>query len=241
MAARRRSHRRATSTANPTGSRAGMPTSNHHQCQASPLIPPPVDADPDGVFCPGTCRPESAEARFAGSVLNVFFVLFQEIWPPVNFWVTTSLLTVLSPTGAPSLPVAPRSLSHAAQMAPRTTNAPWSEVQKITGWSLAENGLTRLAALRPPSASLAIGKPRSLPPGPPSASYFVRMSVSTALAPVAGLKKSLPPAKFCASPSVPTGYWSPCLAPSGPDALPAARQAILMAAVGSMGTCRPVS
>ena len=67
------------------------------------------------------------------------------------------------------------------------------------------------------------------------------MSASTALAPVTGLKKILPPAKFWASPPLPTGYWSPCLAPSGPAAPPAARQAMLTSAVGSTGTCRSVS
>src|SRR6202012_555328 len=125
-------------------------------------------------------------------------------------------------------------------MAPRTKNAPWSAVQKMAGLSAAENGLILLAVFRPPSASLAIGKPRS-PPGPPSDSYLVRMSVSMALAPVAGLKKILPPAKFWASPSLPAGYWSPCLAPSAPDGPPAARQAMLISAVGSTGTCRLAS
>ena len=101
-------------------------------------------------------------------------------------------------------------------MAPRTTNAPWSGVQKITGLSAAENVAIRLAGPIPPSDSLAIGKPRSLPTGPPSDSYFARMSLSTAFAPVAGLKNTLPPAKSWAIPSPPMGYWPPCLAPSGP-------------------------
>src|SRR6185312_16267747 len=185
--------------------RPAPPASNHHQWAGSQPVPPPGDAEPAGIFWPGTCRPDNAVARFAGSVVKVFFALFQAISPPVNFWVTTSLVTVWSPSGAPSLPVAPSNLSHAALMAPRTTNAPWSGVQKITGLSLAANALTRLGDLSPPSVSLAIGKPRS-PPGPPSPSYLVRMSVSTALAPVAGLKKILPPAKFWARPPSPTGY-----------------------------------
>src|ERR1700758_2515199 len=81
----------------------------------------------------------------------------------------------------------PRSLSQAAFMAPRTTKAPWSGVQKITGWSAPENVAIRLEGPIPPSDSLAVGKPRSLPTGPPSDSYLARTSLSTALAPVAGL------------------------------------------------------
>ena len=114
-------------------------------------------------------------------------------------------------------------------------------VQKITGLSAAENAQIRLEDPTPPSDSLATGKPRSLPTGPPSDSYLARMSLSTAFAPVAGLKKTFPPAKFWAIPSPPIGYWPPCLAPSGPLRPPAARQAMLMAAVGSIGTCRPFS
>ena len=124
-------------------------------------------------------------------------------------------------------------------MAPRTTNAPWSGVQKITGLSAAEKAQIRLEDPAPPSDSLATGKPRSLPTGPPSDSYLARMSLSTALAPVAGLKKTFPPAKFWAIPSPPIGYWPPCRAPSGPWGPPAARQAELMAAVGSIATCSP--
>ena len=99
----------------------------------------------------------------------------------------------------------------------------------------------RLEGPIPPSDSLAMGKPRSLPTGPPSDSYLARMSLSTAFAPVAGLKNTLPPAKSWTIPSPPMGYWPPCLAPSGPLAPPAARQAMLMAAVGSIATCKPFS
>jgi len=125
-------------------------------------------------------------------------------------------------------------------MAPRTTNAPCSDVQKITGLSAAANAEILLEGM-PPSDSLAIGKPRSLETGPPSDSYLARMSLSRAFAPVAWLKNTLPPAKFWAIPSPPMGYCPPCLAPIGPEAPPAARQAMLMAAVGSVATCRPLS
>jgi hypothetical protein len=70
-------------------------------------------------------------------------------------------------------------------MAPPTTNAPWLWVQKITGLSAAENVLIRLVGI-PPSASLVVGNPRPLPTGPPSDSYFARIALSTAFAPVAG-------------------------------------------------------
>ncbi|CKN62014.1 Uncharacterised protein [Mycobacterium tuberculosis] len=173
--------------------------------------------------------------------MNVFFARFHEIMPPVNFCETTSPSTVWSPTGAPSLPLGPRSLSHAATMAPRTTNAPWSGVQKITGLSAAENLTIRLEGPKPPSVSLAMGKPKSLLTGPPSDSYFARISPSTAFAPVAGLKKTLPPTKSWAIPSPPIGYCPPFLAPSGPAAPPAARQAMLIAAEGSIATCKPFS
>ena len=65
-----------------------------------------------------------AEARFAGSVLNVCLDRFQETTPPLNRCVITSPFSVWSAIGAPSEPVAPPSLSHAAFIAPRTMTAP---------------------------------------------------------------------------------------------------------------------
>ena len=71
-------------------------------------------------------------------------------------------------------------------MAPRTITAPKSGVQKMTGLSSAANGTTALCGASPPSASLAVGKPRS-PVGPPTLSYLARIWPVTTLAPVAGL------------------------------------------------------
>src|SRR5579884_3066584 len=215
-----------------------MATNSHHQCHVRAA--PAGAAGRLGCFWPGSCSPDSLDAKLGGSVVKTFLARFQESLPPVNFCETTSPSTAWSPTGAPSVPFAPPSLSHAAFMTPRTTNAPWAGVQKITGLSAAENVLMRLVGLMPPSVSLAVGSPRSLP-APPSDSYLARMSLSTALAPVAGLKKTFPPTNFCAIALLPTGYCPPCLAPSGPAAPPAERQAVLIAAVGSMGTWRPVS
>nr|CRL82857.1 hypothetical protein CPGR_06084 [Mycolicibacter nonchromogenicus] len=120
-------------------------------------------------------------------MLNVLFAWFQAINPPVNFCDTTSPSTVASPTGAPSFPAAASSLSHAAFTAPRTTKAPLSGLKKITGSSSAANELNLLPGIAP-SAVPVIGKPRSLPAGPPSDSYLARTSPRTALAPVTGLK-----------------------------------------------------
>ncbi len=123
-------------------------------------------------------------------------------------------------------------------MAPRTTNAPCSDDQKITGLSAPENVEMRLDGM-PPSDSLVVGKPRSLPAGPPSDSYLARMLVSTAFAPVAGLKYTFPLAKSWTIPSPPIGYCAPFLTPNCPLGPPAARQAMLMAAAGSIATCKP--
>ncbi len=60
-------------------------------------------------------------------------------------------------------------------MAPRTTYGPCSGVQKMTGLSVAEKVITRLSGPARPGTSLMAGKPRSLPAGPPSISYFSRM------------------------------------------------------------------
>ncbi len=86
-------------------------------------------------------------------------------------------------------------------MAPRTTNAPWSGVQKMTGLSLAEKVLTRLSGPAKPGTSLMVGNPRSLPAGPPKDSYLSRIGPKIARAPVAGVKNILPLAKSCANPS----------------------------------------
>src|SRR6185312_5164746 len=212
---------------------------NHHECQPNFLAACDGVAELLGWFWPDTCRPDSNGARLDGSVLNVFLARFQETLPPVNCCEITSPSTAWSPTGGPSLPAGPRSLSHAAFIAPRTTNAPWSAVRKITGLSAAEKVQSRLEGPIPPSVSLVMGNPRSLPTGPPSDSYLARMSLSRAFAPVAGVKNTLPPAKFWTIPSPPMGFCPPCLAPSGPLGPPAARQAMLMAAVGSIATCKP--
>ncbi len=66
-------------------------------------------------------------------------------------------------------------MSQAELMAPRTTWAPCSGVQKITGLSLAEKVTTRLSGPARPGTSLMAGKPRSLPAGPPSDSYLSRI------------------------------------------------------------------
>jgi hypothetical protein len=60
----------------------------------------------------------------AGSELNLFVCLSQEISPPVKRWEMTFPSSVWSATGGPSEPTAPPSLSHAAFIAPRTMNAP---------------------------------------------------------------------------------------------------------------------
>jgi hypothetical protein len=48
-----------------------------------------------------------------------------------------------------------------------------------------------------------VGKPRSLSAGPPSDWYLSRIAPIMMWAPVAGVKKAFPPAKFCPNP-VPT-------------------------------------
>ena len=161
-----------------------MITSSHHQCQVRAL-PDLPEAVPGPCGPPaGTSTPDSDDARSAGLVLKAPDALSQEISPLANFWVTVSPSTDCSPVGTPSLPVAPPSLSQAALIAPRTTTAPVSGVQKITGLSGALNVLTRLFGA-PPSASAAFGKPRS-PVGPPADSYLDKMAPVTAWAPVAG-------------------------------------------------------
>src|SRR5947209_19338375 len=171
-----------------------MAPSGHHCCQANFLAWGGI-ATVLGWFCPDTCSPDSKGARCDGSVVNAFFARFHEVLPPVNCCETTSPSTAWSPTGAPSLPLGPRSLSQAAFMAPRTTNAPWPGVQKITGLSAAEKEAIRLEGAMPPSDSLATGNPRSLLAGPPSDSYLARMGPSRTLALVPELKNHLPPAK----------------------------------------------
>ncbi|SHX17317.1 Uncharacterised protein [Mycobacteroides abscessus subsp. abscessus] len=81
--------------------------------------------------------------------------------------------------------MAPPSLSHAAFIAPRTTNAPCSGVQKIAGLSAAAKVAIRLVGEMPPSVSLLAGNPRS-PCGPPAARYLASTSPVIACAPVAG-------------------------------------------------------
>ena len=81
-------------------------------------------------------------------------------------------------------------------MAPRTTRAPVAGVQKITGLSPALNVLFRLSGPMRPGPSSMVGQPRSPSAGPPSDSYFSRITPCMTCAPVAGVKKILPPAKF---------------------------------------------
>ena len=57
-------------------------------------------------------------------MLKVFLTRSHEITPPLKRWVMTSPLSVWSAIGAPSVPVAPPSFSHAAFIAPRTMTAP---------------------------------------------------------------------------------------------------------------------
>lgn len=86
-------------------------------------------------------------------------------------------------------------------MGPRTTHAPESGVQKMTGLSPALNVVLRLSGLILPAPSSIVGKPRSLSAGPPSARYLSRMAPNMAFAPVAGEKKIAPPAKFWPKPA----------------------------------------
>ena len=133
-------------------------------------------------------------------MVKALVLRFHEISPPVNFWVTTSPLVVSSSLGTPSAPAEPPSASQAWLMAPRTTRAPVSGVQKMTGLSGALKVELRLLAARPGPSSM-VGKPRSLSAGPPSDSYFSRIAPETICAPVSGVKKILPEAKFCPKPS----------------------------------------
>ncbi|CNJ20852.1 Uncharacterised protein [Mycobacterium tuberculosis] len=96
----------------------------------------------------------------------------------------TSPSNVSSPTGAPSTPPELPSRSQAALRAPRTTKAPWSGVQKITGLSLAEKVAARLSGPARPGTSLMVGHPRSLLAAPPSDSYLSRIGPYMNLAPV---------------------------------------------------------
>ena len=118
----------------------------------------------------------------------------------MNFCVTTSPRYVSSSAGTPSGPAEPPSLSHAALIGPRTTRAPVAGVQKITGLSAALNVVLRLSGARPAPSSM-VGNPRSLSAGPPSDSYLSRIAPVMMWAPVAGVKKILPPAKFWPKPS----------------------------------------
>ena len=98
-----------------------------------------------------------------------------------------------SSVGTPNGPAEPPSLSHAALIAPRTTWAPVSGVQKMTGLSAALKVVLRLPGALPGPSSI-VGKPRSLSAGPPSDSYFCRIAPAMMCAPVSGVKKILPPA-----------------------------------------------
>ena len=73
-------------------------------------------------------------------------------------------------------------------------------VQKITGLSEALNVVLRLSAAFPAPSSI-VGKPRSLSAGPPSDWYLSRIAPVMIWAPVAGVKKILPPGKFWPKPS----------------------------------------
>ena len=160
-------------------SRTSGISSNHHA--RNPLVPEAaLVAGAAGVWdvALGGSRPDSDDARSAGWVLNSLVASFHEISPPLKVWLTVSPDTVCSPVGAPKVPVAPPSLAQAALIAPRTTIAPVSGVQKITGLSGALNELIRLLGT-PPSDSVPIGKPRS-PVAPPSDSYFDRIAPVTA-------------------------------------------------------------
>ena len=63
-------------------------------------------------------------------------------------------------------------MSQAALIAPRTTHAPVSGVQKMAGLSLALNVLTRLSGPSRPVTSSMVGQPRSLSAGPPRSWYL---------------------------------------------------------------------
>ena len=92
--ARRRRHRNATNTAsNDQQPAAGQGEQSTTSCQVNFLACGGI-AEPLGWFCPDTCKPDNNGARFAGSVVNVFFARFHEILPPVNFCETTSPSTV---------------------------------------------------------------------------------------------------------------------------------------------------
>src|SRR5882757_644840 len=107
-----------------TMSTTGM-TASHHHCRrfAYHLPPPALDGSAAGgafgTSWPGTSRPDSPDARLAGSVVNLFVDLSQVIAPPLNFCVTRSPFSVWSAVGAPRSPFAPPSLVHAAFIAPR--------------------------------------------------------------------------------------------------------------------------
>src|SRR5437899_12253485 len=106
-----------------------MIASSHHQLQVNHFLGLVSDAcglagDAFDASCPGTCRPASWAARFAGSVLKVFLERSQEITPPLNRCVITLPFSVWSAIGAPSEPAAPPSFSHATFIAPRTMTAP---------------------------------------------------------------------------------------------------------------------
>ena len=70
---------RASNATSTISNSAPAPATNHHQCPASQPFAALGVAELDGVFWPGISRPDSADAKFAGCVVKVFFVLFQAI------------------------------------------------------------------------------------------------------------------------------------------------------------------
>src|ERR1700761_2766760 len=95
---RRRLRRPATVT-RPAKTTTGTIASSHHQLHANHFLPLVSDGCglPAGAFgtsCPGTWRPASWEARFDGSVLNVFLDRSQDTVPPLNRCVMTEPLSL---------------------------------------------------------------------------------------------------------------------------------------------------
>src|SRR5689334_7430552 len=101
----------------------------------------------------------------------------------------------------------------------------------MTGLSGALNVVLRLSGALPGPSSM-VGKPRSPSAGPPSDMYLSRIAPVMTWAPVAGVKKILPPGKFWPKPS-PAGYTPPSLGPRGPVSPPAACHAAVIAASAS--------
>ncbi len=140
----------------PSNSTRGISSSHHEFQPRFPAVSP--DGGPVGACATasGSSNPDSVDARSAGEVVNFPAARFQEISPPLKLWVISSPETVCSPVGMPSAPVAPPSSAHAALIAPRTTIAPVSGVQKITGLSAALKELVRPLGT-PPSDSVPTG------------------------------------------------------------------------------------